>query len=115
MRTLAWLALFSLQLGIFVCGAGIDVCHATGADTTLAVTQSEMLQPAGLLPPADNDHESSPIDQTCSAHAAHVFLGQPAFHKSPSDMHLEAINLLSSLNLPEVFHLIEQPPKASHC
>jgi len=31
MRYLAWIAVFSLQLGMFVCGAGIDVCHA--ADT----------------------------------------------------------------------------------
>jgi len=103
MRYLAWIAVFSLQIGMFVCGAGIDVCHAADAPAHIASSQS------------DTDHDSSPIDQTCAAHAAHVFLGQPSNIQGESCPHPEQVNLLTSLNLPEILHLIEQPPKTSHC
>jgi len=102
MRYLAWMAVFSLQLGMFVCGAGIDVCHAADAPTHIASSQS------------DTDHSSSPIDQTCVAHAAHVFLGQSVHIHSQTCVHPEPANRLASLNLPEILHLIEQPPKFLH-
>jgi len=102
MRSLAWIAIFSLQIGMFVCGAGIDVCHAADAPAHIASSQS------------DTDHDSSPIDQTCAAHAAHVFLGQPAYDQSQADNGNKPVNLLASLNLPEIYHLIEQPPRFLH-
>ena len=102
MRSLAWIAIFSLQMGMFVCGAGIDVCHAADAPAHIASSQS------------DTDHDSSPIDQTCAAHAAHVFLGQPAYDQSQADNGNKPVNLLASLNLPEIYHLIEQPPRFLH-
>jgi len=104
MRYLAWIAIFSLQLGMFVCGAGIDVCHAADAPAHIQLSPSQ----------SDTSHQAAPIE-TCTAHAAHVFLGQPAFHQSQPDMHIELVNVLTSLNLPEILHLIEQPPKTSHC
>jgi len=103
MRYLAWIAVFSLQMGMFVCGAGIDVCHAADAPAHIASSQS-----------GSTDHDSSPIDQTCAAHAAHVFLGQQGNAQSQTCAHPGAVNRLASLNLPEILHLIEQPPKLSH-
>ncbi len=102
MRSLAWIAVFSLQMGMFVCGAGIDVCHAADTPAHIASSQS------------DTDHDSSPIDQTCAAHAAHVFLGQPAYDQGQADNGNKPVNLLASLNLPEISHLIEQPPRFLH-
>jgi len=101
-RYLAWIAVFSLQMGMFVCGAGIDVCHAADAPAHIASSQS------------NTDHNSAPIDQTCAAHAAHVFLDQPSHAQSQSCAHPEQVNLLASLNLPEILHLIEQPPRFLH-
>jgi len=100
MRSLAWIAVFSLQMGMFVCGAGIDVCHAA-ADAPAHVESSQ----------TNTDHDNVPVDQTCAAHAAHVFLGQPGNDQSQPDAHTGPVNLLASLNLPEILHLIEQPPK----
>jgi len=102
MRYLAWIAVFSLQMGMFICGAGIDVCHAADAPAHIVSSQS------------NPDQNSAPIDQTCAAHAAHVFLGQPSNIHSQSCAHPESAGLLASLNLPEVLHLIEQPPKFLH-
>jgi len=102
MRYLAWIAFFSLQMGMFVCGAGIDVCHAADAPAHIASSQSNM------------NHDISPIDQTCAAHAAHTFLGQVSNTQSQPCAHPESVNLLASLNLPEILHLIEQPPKLLH-
>jgi len=102
MRYLAWIAVFSLQMGMFVCGAGIDVCHAADAPAHIASSQSNA------------DHDSFPIDQTCAAHAAHVFLGQPVYAQSQPCAHPELVNRLASLNLPEILHLIEQPPRLLH-
>jgi len=103
MRYLAWIAVFSLQLGIFVCGAGIDVCHAADAPAQIQLSPSH----------SDTGQQSNPIE-TCAAHAAHVFLGQPLFNQSQPDTSIELVNLLVSLNLPEILHLIEQPPKFLH-
>jgi len=102
MRILAWVAIFSLQMGMFVCGAGIDVCHAADTPSHIASPQT------------NHNHDSSPIDQTCSAHAAHVFLGQLINDKGISDMPLEQVNIPTSLNLPEIFRLIDQPPRLLH-
>ncbi len=102
MRYLAWIAVFSLQIGMFICGAGIDVCHAADAPAQIQVSHS------------DTGHQNMPIDQTCTAHAAHVFLGQLAFCQNQPTIHSESVNLLTSLNLPEILYLIEQPPKILH-
>jgi len=104
MRYLALIAIFSLQLGMFVCGAGIDVCHATDAPAQIQLSPLQ----------SDTGHQAAPIE-TCTAHAAHVFLGQPVSHQKQPDMYIESVNLLTSLNLPEVLHLIEQPPRHTHC
>jgi hypothetical protein len=125
MRYLAWIAVLSLQLGMFVCGAGIDVCHAAdepahaaiggpaAALTPVALTSIAQHVSAEPASPADNpvDQSGSPIDQTCSAHAAHVFLGQ--LHDQPNgpDIHRGQAALLSALNLPEILNRIEQPPQ----
>ncbi|RLL51731.1 hypothetical protein D8Y20_08570 [Mariprofundus sp. EBB-1] len=103
MRYLALIAVFSLQLGMFVCGAGIDVCHAADAPAQIQLSPSQ----------SDTDHQTAPIE-VCSAHAAHTFLGQLTFQPNQQDMHIEPVNLLASLNLPEIFNLIEQPPKFLH-
>jgi len=103
MRYLALMAVFSLQLGMFVCGAGIDVCHAADAPAQIQLSPLQ----------SDTDHQASPLE-VCSAHAAHVFLDQASFHQSQPEIQLEAVNLLASLNLPEILHLIEQPPKFLH-
>lgn len=102
MRYLAWIAVFALQMGMFVCGAGIDVCHAADTPAHIASSQS------------NTDHDSFPIDQTCAAHAAHIFLGQPGNAQSQACAHPELVNLLASLNLPEILYLIEQPPRLLH-
>ncbi|MFQ5346211.1 MAG: hypothetical protein ACE5DZ_09690 [Mariprofundus sp.] len=106
MRYLAWIAVFSLQMGMFVCGAGIDVCHAADVPAHVELSSSQ----------SDNDHQdqNAPVDQTCAAHAAHVFLGQPAFHQAQPVIGLASPALLTSLNLPEILHLIEQPPRFLH-
>ncbi|MDQ6996882.1 MAG: hypothetical protein Q9M82_05405 [Mariprofundus sp.] len=102
MRILVWVAVLSLQMGIFVCGAGIDVCQA--ADTTSHIASSQ----------TDNNHDNSTVDQTCAAHAAHVFLGQAINNHGISAMPLEQVNIPASLNLPEIAHFIDQPPKLLH-
>jgi len=102
MRYVAWMAVFALQMGMFVCGAGIDVCHAADAPAHIASSQSHT-----------NQH-SSPIDQTCAAHAAHVFLDQPVHTPSRPCAHPGPVNRLASLNIPEIIHLIEQPPRQLH-
>ena len=102
MRMLAWIAVFSLQMGIFVCGVGIDVCHAADTPSHIASSQT------------DHNHDSSPIDQTCAAHAAHVFLGQATNNQGTYDLPLELVNIPTSLNLPEIAHFIDQPPKLLH-
>jgi len=103
-RYLAWIAVFSLQLGMLVCSAGVDVCHAADAPAHIQLSSSQS---------SDNHHQADPL-ATCAAHAAHVFLGQPAFCQTQSALQLEAITQLASLNLPEILHSIEQPPKTSH-
>jgi len=112
MRYLAWIAIFSLQLGMFVCGAGIDVCDAADAPAHISTQTSNQIEPSPTQ--SDSRHSNTPVD-TCAAHAAHVFLGQPVFNQSQLDSSIESIHLLASLNLPEILHLIEQPPKTSHC
>ena len=102
MRYLAWIAIVSLQIGMFVCGAGIDVCHATDAPAHIASSQS------------DQDQPSTTVDPTCVAHAAHVFLAHATGIQEEVRAHPEPITLLAALNLPEVPHAIEQPPKFSH-
>ena len=118
MRYLAWIAVFSLQLGMFVCGAGIDVCQASdapelasGQSLSLSIGPDHELSP--LSSSQTGNHSNTPVD-TCAAHAAHVFLGQPVFHQAQPDAGIELVTLLASLNLPEIIHLIEQPPKLLH-
>ena len=121
MRYLAWVAVLSLQLGIFVCGAGIDVCDAADASAqhstqslihsfNQSLSQNELSQSPFQ---SDRSHSNTPID-TCAAHAAHVFLDQPIFNQAQPDTSIALVTLLASLNLPEIFHLIEQPPKFLH-
>jgi len=114
MRYLAWIAVLSLQLGMFVCGAGIDVCDAADAPAHISTQTSDQIEQVPSPVQSDHNHSNTPID-TCAAHAAHVFLGQPAFNQGQPDSSIESIHLLASLNLPEILHLIEQPPKTSHC
>jgi len=117
MHYLAWIAVFSLQLGMFVCGAGIDVCDAADAPAQTSVQIfsqiPNQIEEAPSPSQSDNSHSNTPIN-TCAAHAAHVFLGQPAFNQTQPDTSIELVNLLASLNLPEILHLIEQPPKFLH-
>ena len=70
MRYLAWVAIFSLQMGMFVCGAGIDVCHAADAPAHIEATQS------------NDNSDAGAVDSTCAAHAAHVFLSPPIYIKA---------------------------------
>jgi len=103
MRYLAWIALFSLQLGMFVCEAGVDVCHASTASSQVQGSTSE----------SSDEHTINPTN-TCAAHAAHIFLAPVAFAHDESNHVSESISLLVSLNIPEVFSFIEQPPKSLH-
>ena len=101
MRYLAWVAVFSLQIGMFVCGMGVDVCHA--ADTT---ADSQLSQPLH-----SDQQPSSGVDQTCAAHAAHLFLNTPPFHQQACSLRLEPLRFFTSITLPEILQRIEQPPK----
>ena len=103
MRYLAWIAIFSLQLSIFVCEAGVDVCYVGSTPSQVQLFPSDQ---------GDNHVEDS-IDN-CAAHAAHVFLGYITFHHDEPKQMVEPMGLLGSLIIPEVFSLIEQPPKALH-
>ncbi len=103
MRYLAWIAVFSLQLGIFVCGAGIDVCDAADAPSQIKLSSSL----------ADKSHPNTP-ESTCAAHAAHVFLNQPLIQQMAEVRHIALITSLVDLTLSEIPHRIEQPPKLSH-
>ncbi|MDQ6974839.1 MAG: hypothetical protein Q9M10_08120, partial [Mariprofundaceae bacterium] len=58
MRYWAWLAIFSLQIGMFVCGSGIDVCHANAAPIPIEASHVD-----------DSPENSSDIDTVCVAHA----------------------------------------------
>jgi len=102
MRYLAWVAIFSLQMGMFVCGAGIDVCHAADTPAHIEATQS------------NNSSDAAPIDSTCAAHAAHVFLSPPTYHQSQSDHYATRVNASLPLSFFEVHDLIEHPPKNLH-
>jgi len=102
MRYLAWVAIFSLQVGMFVCGAGIDVCHAADAPAHIEASQS------------NNTSDTPSADSNCAAHAAHVFLSLPIYNQGQPDNYATAVNLLLSLNLFEVHDLIEHPPKFLH-
>jgi len=113
MRILAWVAVFSLQLGMFVCGAGIDVCPAVDAPAQARLSPAQ-LSPAQLSPfHSDTGHQAAPIE-TCAAHAAHVFLGQAINNHGTYDLPLELVNIPTSLNFPEIAHFIDQPPKLLH-
>jgi len=103
MRYLALIAVFSLQLSMFVCGAGIDVCHA--ADTTAQIQLSSSQ--------SDTGQQSSPIE-ICAAHAAHTFLAQASLKDSQVDSQITKVEHVVSLHLLDVSHLIEQPPKPLH-
>jgi len=102
MRYMAWIAIISLQMSMFVCGAGIDVCHAADAPAHIEATQS------------NNNSDASPVDSTCAAHAAHVFLSLPTYNQSQSDNYVTPANSLLPLNLFEVHYLIDHPPKLLH-
>jgi len=102
MRYLAWIAIFSLQLSMFVCEAGIDVCFASDVPAYAETTQSTP------------NHDEHLTDAPCSAHAAHTFLSQlHGFQGQPPEHH-KATVLLTSLIIPDFFKRIEQPPKTSH-
>jgi len=102
MRYLAWVAIFSLQMGMFVCGAGIDVCHAADVPAHIEASQS------------DNTSDALSADPTCAAHAAHVFLSLPTYNQSQSDNYAIPANSLLPLILFEVHYLIDHPPKTLH-
>jgi len=103
MRYLAWIAIFSLQLGMFVCEAGVDVCHASSVLSQVQEASSESKGESTVDP-----------TKTCAAHAAHTFLSPVACsHDDPSHV-ATSIDFLGLLNVPEVFSFIEQPPKALH-
>jgi|UPI0003655648 hypothetical protein len=100
MRYLAWIAIFSLQLSIFVCEAGVDVCSASDVITHIETTQSTPT------------HDQHATDTPCSAHAAHTFLGQSNGFHGQSSEHRKPMTTLTSLSIPDFFKQIEQPPKA---
>jgi hypothetical protein len=102
MRYMAWIAIISLQMSMFVCGAGIDVCHAADAPAHIEATQSS------------NSSDVLPVDSTCAAHAAHVFLSLPTNNQSQSDNYVTSVSTLLSMNFFEVHYLIEHPPKTLH-
>jgi len=102
MRYLAWIAIFSLQMSMFVCESGIDVCLASDTPAHVESTQASL------------DHSNFAIDATCSAHAAHVFLGAPAHYQPQVFTHSKTTLWLTSLNILEFSNRIEQPPKPFH-
>jgi len=102
MRFMSWIAIFCLQIGIFTCSMGIDVCQAS--DGASYVTNSQ----------SDGAHDDLPAGSTCIAHAAHVFVGLPAHQDSQSDAHIAKIRVFVSLALPDILHAIEHPPKLSY-
>jgi len=103
MRYMAWIAFFSLQMGMFICSVGIDVCHAAGAPTQIQLSSSQH----------DSDQQSAPLE-TCAAHAAHTFLVQISLKDIQAHTHIAEAERVLALQLLDVSHLIEQPPKFLH-
>jgi len=101
MRTISWIAILCLQIGIFTCSMGVDVCQAADSSSHIATSQS------------DNSHHGALIDATCVAHAAHVFADLSPQNSSQADTHVAQIRTFASLTLPEIPHAIEHPPKPS--
>ncbi|MDX8413317.1 MAG: hypothetical protein R8J85_04445 [Mariprofundales bacterium] len=101
MRTISWVAIFCLQIGIFTCSMGIDVCQAADSSSHIATSQS------------DSSHHGALIDASCVAHAAHIFADLSPQNSSQADAHVAKIKVFTSLALPEVLHAIEHPPKHS--
>jgi len=103
MRYLALIAVISLQLSIFVCESGIDVCHTDGATSQVQLYSYQ----------SDAEQGSSSVEP-CSAHAAHTFLAENFLQERQVYIQIEGVENLASLQNLEFYHLIEQPPKTSH-
>jgi len=103
MRYWAWLAIFSLQIGMFVCGSGIDICHANAAPVSVKISHVDA-----------NPEKSSDVDAVCVAHAAHVFFWQETDDQIQINGHPKRTSFFITQYIPEFFNQIEQPPKSLH-
>jgi len=99
MRYLAWVAMLSLQMGMFVCGAGFDVCPTSGTSSYMETQQDS------------SNSNTTASDSVCVAHALHVFLWQESPEQYMPYVHAKRSETSLVSHISEVFSLIEQPPK----
>ncbi len=100
-KSIAWLAVFALQIGMFGCLAGVDICHA---GTTQSIETHADSQPANDMPDAGDD-------TPCMAHATHVFVATHAASTAKATGS-HAVDGFHPLPVPhELLTRIEQPPK----
>jgi len=92
-----------LQLSMFTCGFAIYVDHLD--DTTSQIAH---------LNNSANDQGTGLMDQSSKIHASHVFTDQKSFILGDSETFPERIYHLATLNLVNVPHLIEHPPRFLH-
>ncbi|GMQ99558.1 MAG: hypothetical protein BMS9Abin18_0376 [Zetaproteobacteria bacterium] len=103
MRTLALIAFIGLQLSMFTCETNIHIDHLN--DTTSQIVQ---------LHNGVNGPGTGLMDRACQIHASHVFTDQKPFIMGDSETFPERIYHLATLNLVNVPHLIEHPPRFLH-
>jgi len=100
MRILALIAFMGLQLSMFTCGIDIHVDHLDGTTSQIAhLHDGKGIPGHGLM------------DQACQIHASHVFTDQKPFILDNLEIPPERIDHLATLNLVNVPHFIEHPPK----
>jgi len=103
MRALALIAFIGLQLSMFTCGIDIHVDHLDDTTSQIAhLHDGKGIPGHGLM------------DQACQIHASHVFMDQKPFILAGSETPPERIYRLRTLNLVNVPHLIEHPPRLLH-
>jgi len=88
---------------MFTCGIDIHVDRMDGTTSQIAHVYN-----------GTNDQGTGLMDRVCQIHASHVFTDQKPFIMSDSETFPERIYHLATLNLVNVPHLIEHPPRFLH-
>jgi len=90
-------------MSMFTCGIDIHVDHLDDTTSQIAhLHDGKGIPGHGLM------------DQACQIHASHVFTDQKPFILASSETPPERIYRLTTLNLVNVPHLIEHPPRLLH-
>ncbi|MDQ6959212.1 MAG: hypothetical protein Q9M24_08905 [Mariprofundaceae bacterium] len=99
MRALALIAFMGLQLSMFTCGTDIHIDHLDDTTSQIVHSHNGADQGTGLM------------DLVCQIHASHVFTEQKTFIMGDSESLPERLYHLATLNIVNVPHLIEHPPR----